>query len=364
MKIFLNMNWIGTTKNPHLFIQMCKRSKLHDETIPSNTFNLPKDCSISYESLEREIHIRANSGRLCRPLLVVENRKLKLTDTMIKEIVGEDSDSSSSSSNNSNNSNNSKKTRKEVENDGIFLKNFNPTEKKQQQQQQQQERLSSNGKKDFINRSTIRWKDLLDKGIIEILDVYEEDSSLISMFSSILDDNDKTKSVKTTPQYSHCEINASSILGFAASSIPFPQCNQSPRVIYQTGMDKQSQGVSTTKPKYRVDKSTQTLWYPQYPLVTTTVASSKKRKQIPSGINAIIAILCYTGYNQEDSVIFNQSSIDRGFFRAFSEMTVTDIEKTMNSGDNVERFCNPFNASVKHFRFSQRECAHLDELGK
>ena len=37
---------------------------------------------------------------------------------------------------------------------------------------------------------------------------------------------------------------------------------------------------------------------------------------MPSGINAIIAIMCYTGYNQEDSIMMNQSAIDRGFFRS------------------------------------------------
>lgn len=29
-----------------------------------------------------------------------------------------------------------------------------------------------------------------------------------------------------------------------------------------------------------------------------------------------MAIACYSGYNQEDSVMMNQSSIDRGFFRS------------------------------------------------
>jgi DNA-directed RNA polymerase II subunit RPB2 len=37
---------------------------------------------------------------------------------------------------------------------------------------------------------------------------------------------------------------------------------------------------------------------------------------LPAGINAIVAIACYSGYNQEDSLMMNQSSIDRGFFRS------------------------------------------------
>lgn len=39
-------------------------------------------------------------------------------------------------------------------------------------------------------------------------------------------------------------------------------------------------------------------------------------RELPAGHNAIVAIACYSGYNQEDSVMFNQSSIDRGFFRS------------------------------------------------
>jgi hypothetical protein len=35
-----------------------------------------------------------------------------------------------------------------------------------------------------------------------------------------------------------------------------------------------------------------------------------------AGINAIVSIACYSGYNQEDSLMMNQSSIDRGFFRS------------------------------------------------
>lgn len=35
-----------------------------------------------------------------------------------------------------------------------------------------------------------------------------------------------------------------------------------------------------------------------------------------TGINSIVAIASYTGYNQEDSVIMNRSAVDRGFFRS------------------------------------------------
>lgn len=37
--------------------------------------------------------------------------------------------------------------------------------------------------------------------------------------------------------------------------------------------------------------------------------------ELPAGINAIVGIMCYTGYNQEDSVIMNRSAVERGFFK-------------------------------------------------
>lgn len=48
---------------------------------------------------------------------------------------------------------------------------------------------------------------------------------------------------------------------------------------------------------------------------------------LPSGINSVVAIACFTGYNQEDSVIMNQSSIDRGFFRSMFFRTYNDEEE-------------------------------------
>ncbi len=48
---------------------------------------------------------------------------------------------------------------------------------------------------------------------------------------------------------------------------------------------------------------------------------------LPSGINSIVAIACFTGYNQEDSIIMNQSAIDRGFFRSIFYRTYHDQEE-------------------------------------
>ena len=74
-------------------------------------------------------------------------------------------------------------------------------------------------------------------------------------------------------------------------------------------------GISSTKFLSRVDTLSHFLHYPQKPLVTTKVSELLNLNELPAGQNIIVAIACYTGYNQEDSLIINQSSIDRGLFR-------------------------------------------------
>jgi DNA-directed RNA polymerase II subunit RPB2 len=92
-------------------------------------------------------------------------------------------------------------------------------------------------------------------------------------------------------------------------------------------MGKQAMGVYTTNYQLRMDVLANVLYYPQKPLVTTKVMEYLQFRELPAGINAIVAIMCYGGYNQEDSLIINQSSVDRGLFRSFVYRSYVDQEK-------------------------------------
>ncbi|CAG8486678.1 8904_t:CDS:10 [Scutellospora calospora] len=122
--------------------------------------------------------------------------------------------------------------------------------------------------------------------------------------------------MRTTPaftdRWTHCEIHPSMILGICASLIPFPDHNQ--------------------------------------PLVTTKVMEFLKFREMPAGQNAIVAILCYGGYNQEDSIIMNQSGIDRGLFRSFTFRNYQDSEKRMGvlAIETIEKPDPQYTIGLKH----------------
>lgn len=102
-------------------------------------------------------------------------------------------------------------------------------------------------------------------------------------------------------------------------------------VVHNCSMGKQALGIFSTSYKIRTDTIAHILNYPQRPIVSTRASEFMGFNDMPSGINAIVAIMSYTGFNQEDSVILNQSSIDRGLFVVTSYRTLYDSEKKCGS---------------------------------
>ncbi|ORY25614.1 hypothetical protein BCR39DRAFT_543279 [Naematelia encephala] len=207
------------------------------------------------------------------------------------------------------------------------------------------------------------WDGLLSDGIIEYVDAAEEETILIAMSAEDLEnarnmtgreelvksraardlaDFDPAARIKSTnwsQNYTHMEIHPSMILGVCGSIIPFPDHNQSPRNTYQSAMGKQAMGVHLTNYQLRMDTMANILYYPQKPLATTRSMEYLKFSELPAGQNAIVAIMCYSGYNQEDSVIMNQSSIDRGLFRSLYYRSYLDTEqqKGMEKTETIEK---------------------------
>jgi len=257
-KVFVNGSWIGIHHNPEELVTNLRNLR--------RQLNIPKEVSIVRDIPNREIKIYTDSGRVMRPLFIVEKNKL------------------------------------------LFKRSH----------------LNLMKAKNFTFEKTLR------SGLVEFLDVEEEETTMIAMNMEDLRNSTECST------YTHCEIHPAMILGVCASIIPFPDHNQSPRNTYQSAMGKQAMGVYASNYPLRMDTLAHVLYYPQKPLVVTRSLEYLQFKELPSGCNAVVAIATYTGYNQEDSVIMSQAAIDRGMFRSVFFRTYTDHLKS--SGKYEETF--------------------------
>jgi DNA-directed RNA polymerase II subunit RPB2 len=188
-----------------------------------------------------------------------------------------------------------------------------------------------------IKEDKLVWRDLIlplktEDSIIEYIDAEEQNTSMICMKPNLFQDN---------YSYTHCEIHPSTIFGVLASCIPFPQHNQSPRNTYQCAMGKQAIGIYVSNFNKRMDKTAYVLNYTMRPLVETRVMNMMKLNELPCGNQVIVAIMTHSGYNQEDSVLINKGSLDRGLFHATIYHTEKDEDKKINGEEELRIKPNP-----------------------
>ena len=247
--------------------------------------------SIIFNSKLKEIRVCNDAGRITRPLLKVRNNKLLYTNSIIQKIKDDE----------------------------------------------------------------LTWDDLivgikLEDSIIEYVDSYEQNNAMIAMKETDLtNSNANNSNANNIYHYSHCEIHPSTIFGILASCIPFPDSNQSPRNTYQSAMGKQAIGMYVTNYDNRMDKTAYVLTYPMRPLVETRIMNIIKLNNIPSGQQVIVAIASHTGYNQEDSLLFNKGSIDRGLFLATIYHTEKDEDKKLFGTEEIR--CKPDKTKTKNIKF-------------
>ena len=114
-------------------------------------------------------------------------------------------------------------------------------------------------------------------------------------------------------------------------------------------MGKQAMGMYVTNFYNRMDKTAYVLSNPMRPLVDTRVMRMIKLDEIPSGAPVIVAIMSYTGYNQEDSILINKGAIDRGLFSATIYHTEKDEDKKLNGDEEIR--CKPDSTKTKGMKF-------------
>ncbi|AJT93592.1 Ret1p [Saccharomyces cerevisiae YJM1304] len=208
--------------------------------------------SIYSNSHQMAVHIATDGGRICRPLIIVSDGQSRVKDIHLRKLL--------------------------------------------------------DGGLDF--------DDFLKLGLVEYLDVNEENDSYIALYEKDI-----------VPSMTHLEIEPFTILGAVAGLIPYPHHNQSPRNTYQCAMGKQAIGAIAYNQFKRIDTLLYLMTYPQQPMVKTKTIELIDYDKLPAGQNATVAVMSYSGYDIEDALVLNKSSIDRGFGRCETRRKTTTVLK-------------------------------------
>jgi DNA-directed RNA polymerase II subunit RPB2 len=304
VKVFVNGIWVGITRDP---LRLYREFKLKKWRGIINIYT-----SVVFDYPNAEIRICNDAGRMMRPLLLVnqETNDLYITRDMIQRVADN-----------------------EIGWDDLLTHMC----------------VSSTGSDADADADAGGDN---AHGVIEYIDPDEQAFSMIAMRPKHLLRNETSDPAVISPyiyKYSHCEIHPSTIFGVLASCIPFPEHNQAPRNTYQCAMGKQAIGIYVTNYHRRMDKTAYVLTYPHRPLVDTRLMQMIQLAEIPSGAPLIVAIMSYTGYNQEDSVLVNQGAIDRGMFSATIYHTEKDEDKKINGDEEIR--CHPDVSKTKGMKF-------------
>lgn len=307
-KIIINGNIIGYHTDPFYLFTKLKQFKR------CGIINIYT--SIAWYYQENEIVISTESGRCVRPTYIIDN----IIDKFI-----------SNKSNKINNLRFDKKCILKILNDKIrFYELFD---------------LKKHNDIDYDLYNNDNLNKLKENTIIEYLDAEENNTTLVAInFKNI----HKGFKGNTYPKkYQYLEIHPSLILGLCASNIPFPDHNQAPRNTYQASMGKQAIGIYSSNFRNRMDTLGNILNYPQLPLVKTKISDITGCNSLPCGINVIVAIGTFTGFNQEDSIMINKSAVDRGLFNSTFYRTYKDQCNKNHSTGEEEEYCKPDREETK-----------------
>ena len=171
-----------------------------------------------------------------------------------------------------------------------------------------------------------------NKSIVDYVDTAEEETALIAI---------NPDDLKKSKYYTHMEIDPSLILGVMGNQIIYPENNPFPRDSFSCGQSKQAVSVYHSNYQMRIDKMGVILNYGQIPLIKSRYMEYINNEEQPYGINAIVAIMSYTGYNVEDAILINEGSVARGIFRTtYYSMYEAREESSKVTGSTSSKFAN------------------------
>ena len=191
-------------------------------------------------------------------------------------------------------------------------------------------------------------------GAVEYVDPYEGNEAYISWWGRVED---------LSPTHTHAEIHPSSLMGLLASMIPFANHNQAPRNQLSCSQSKQGIGYYATNYENRFDTYGSMLCYGEGALARTIVHDAVAGGAMPYGTNLVFALACFNGYNQDDGILFNRSSIERGLFRSLAFRSYETVEEVDPISKAVYRIGNPHNVLAWTTLKAGVDYSQLDEFG-
>jgi DNA-directed RNA polymerase II subunit RPB2 len=308
-KIIVNGNWIGVIDKP-ISVNNSELGLVEMLKLFRRNGVIPTFTSISFDYERNEVHIYTDAGRLSRPIYYIENglqsyNRKEFIENLNKGTITWDQIISGLKEKAVENFN--------VKNNKLYdLINLYPDIGKEQE-----------------NIMDVLQK---NKSIVDYLDTSEEESALIAMYP---DDLKKSK------YYTHMEIDPSLILGVMGNQIIYPENNPLPRDAFSCGQSKQAVSVYHSNYQMRIDKMGVILNYGQIPLIKSRYMEYINNEEQTYGVNAIVAIMSYTGYNVEDAILINEGSVARGIFRTtYYSMYESREESSKVTGSTSSKFAN------------------------
>ena len=283
-KIFLNGEWIGFTLNSIDIYHELKLLKQNNIIAKTNgiTFNIQLN----------EIKIYTDSGRLYRPILKIIDNKIMLSDDMINEIVNA-------------------KTKSTLNKWDLMIMKYPEAIDFIDVEEQYYCMIAE--KHDQVSEMKLREKNVYPDDNLPITNRYDE--SLIV-------------------NYTHCEIHPIFVMGMMSGCTIYADHNICTRNIFYYAQGKQAMGIFATNYRNRLDIA-YILYHTQRPIVYSRISKYIHTDVLPCGENIMMMVACYTGMNQDDSLVFNQSSIDRGLFRSISlKKYGSKIEKNQTTAED------------------------------
>jgi DNA-directed RNA polymerase II subunit RPB2 len=307
-KIFINGIWIGVTEIPISskhelglvdILKLYRRNGI-----------IPTYISISFDYEHNEIFIYTDSGRLTRPIYYIENGDISYDRPEIIDLL-------------------ERGTITWEEIISGFMKKSDPSFKTKNNKIYNLFELYKDIGSD---RKKIFEKLLKYKSMVDYVDTSEEESALVAS---------NLENLKKSKWYTHLEIDPSLILGVMGNMIIYPENNPVTRNAFSCGQSKQAVSVYHSNYQMRIDKMGVILNYGQIPLVKSRYLEYVNNEEQPYGVNAIVAIMCYSGYNVEDAILINEGAINRGIFRTtYFSMYEAREESSKITGSSSSKFAN------------------------